>query len=186
MQNQQPTTHYHRHPHNQTPHQYHRQHHHVQQHPPAEKVVRMVRQSRRAILGNYITVIAFGYLSYFSFINVSTSSALVQFAWFFGLVALVALIYSEITIHYKRLIITNKRAILHEGILKKHHITIRYSTITEVITTQRFYQRILNYGNVVIRTSGMKHDQDLKIDLVSNPFYVKKLLEHYMLNQHNI
>lgn len=175
-----------------TNHQLHREYHHHNTSPPhshaehyphevPEKVLRVVKQSRRAIFGNYFVIFALYFFGYYGIMKNTQSNVLRQLGWFFIGAATIALIYSEVKINYKKLIISNKRAVLDEGILNKHYITIRYSSITEIILQQKFYQRLSNYGSIVIRTSGIKREQDLSIDFISNPVYVKKLLEHFMI-----
>ena len=169
------------------PGQHHYQHH-PYQHPQqnAEKVIRVIKQSRRAIFGNYIAIAGLFYFSYYSFLGSIDNPNLKSFAWLFLASGAAILAYSEFQINSKKLIITSKRAILNEGILSKNNITIKYSSITEIISKQMFHQRILNYGKLSIRTAGMNREEDLTINHIPSPDLAKRMLEHFMIGEHKV
>jgi len=144
---------------------------------PQEKVLFFVKKSRKAYLDRYIMIILLVGLASYSFTRKTILMS--RFFWIFLIIAAFLLIVSEILLHTKRLIVTNRRSILNEGILKHHSTTINYSLITEISSRQSFFQRILNVGDLTIHTSGGKL-HDLNIDRISSPGKIKKTMEHLM------
>lgn len=151
-----------------------------------EKVIKTVKKSRRAMLLTYILIVVFFYFAFYSWFIRERSRTLDIFASLFFLVGVFILVYGEFKISYKKLIISNKRAVLQEGIFHRHSTTIRYSGITEVTAKQSFSQRLLGYGDLGIMTSGSKKDYELSIDKVPNPQKVKELLEHFIFSGHKL
>ena len=151
-----------------------------------ERVIKVVRRSRRGLLPVYLFVILFFYLAYYSWFVKGGSETLELFASMFFLAGIFIWIYGEIKINYKKLAISNKRAVLQEGIFRRHSTTIRYSSITEVVAKQSVLQRLLGCGDLSIRTSGAKKEYELSIERVPNPFKVKELLEHFIFAGHKV
>ncbi len=155
-------------------------------HEKPEKVVKVVKRSRRGLLFTYVLVILFFYLAYYSWFVKGRSKTLDLFGSLFFLIGIFIWIYGEVKINYKKLIISNKRAVLQEGIFQRHSTTIKYSSITEVVAKQSLMQRLLNYGDLSIRTSGAKKDYELSIEKVPRPFKVKEVLEHFIFAEHKV
>ncbi|MBN1385921.1 PH domain-containing protein [Candidatus Woesearchaeota archaeon] len=87
-------------------------------------------------------------------------------------------VYIHIRIYSKKLNISESSLVMDEGILNKHHLTIRYPNITEIGVTQNFFARMLNYGNLYIRTSGASQ-KEFRIDKISHPIHVKNIIEKF-------
>ncbi|MBS3098480.1 PH domain-containing protein [Candidatus Woesearchaeota archaeon] len=146
-----------------------------------EKIILKVKQSRKGISLNYFVILILLVLGIYSLFKNTKTMEL--FSKIFFAVVIIVLVYSEIRIHYKKLVISNKRAILKEGILKKHEATISYPSITEVVSQQSFLERLFNYGHLIIRTSGAKKDYEIVIDKVSRPAKIKETIEGFMFRK---
>ncbi|MFH1828292.1 MAG: PH domain-containing protein [Nanoarchaeota archaeon] len=148
-----------------------------------ERTLKYAKRARRGFLINYIMILASFYMAIYSF---NQGDNLKIFAWLFLGFGAVMLLYAELRIIKKRLIITDRRAILEEGIFSKHSTTIRYSSITEVTSRQNILQRILNIGTLHIKTAGIKTEHDLVILGVGSPLKIKGMIEHFMTQTHHV
>ena len=153
---------------------------------PSEKIIKNARLSRRGFLFQYAIIISALVLAFYSRSLLEKGRVLGLFSNIFLIVALFLLAYAEIKIRYKRLIISNKRAVLEEGIFKKHSTTIRYTTITEIISRQSFMQRLLLYGTLSIKTAGGTKEHELTIEKIGNPQKIKRIMDHFMLAEHKV
>ncbi|MBW2983815.1 PH domain-containing protein [Candidatus Woesearchaeota archaeon] len=151
-----------------------------------EKVIKVVKKSRKSLFFTYFLVVMFFYLAYYSWFIRIRSKMLDVFASLFLLAGIFIWTYGEFKIRYKKLAISNKRAVLQEGIFHRHDTTIRYAGITEVTAKQSFMQRLLGYGDLTIMTSSAKKDYELSIESVPSPFRVKGLLEHFIFAEHKV
>jgi uncharacterized membrane protein YdbT with pleckstrin-like domain len=144
-----------------------------------EKVIYSAIKVRRARWHLYMTSIIFVGLALYSWvfdIGFNETNLFGAIFLFFGMVLIT---YLEITIRVKRIIISNKRLIIDEGILSKQSMTIKYPMITEIIVKQSFSQRILGYGDIYIHTAGTQF-QDIVMDSFTNPMKIKQTIEHFM------
>lgn len=144
-----------------------------------EKIIHLAKQSRRGILLSYIIIVALIIISIYIIIKMPSIKIL---SYALAIIAIILLIISELKIKQKKIILSDKRAILEVGIAAKQFTTIKYSSITEVILKQSLIERILNYGTLHIRTSGTKKEHDLVIENVSTPVKVKAIIEKYMIH----
>jgi uncharacterized membrane protein YdbT with pleckstrin-like domain len=100
----------------------------------------------------------------------------------FFVVALITIFISEKKVHYTKLTITNHRAIYKEGIMKRHVRTMRYASITDISSKQSFIQRMLNYGDLVIITSGAKKEYEVVVEKIRDPEKTRGIIEKFVIS----
>ena len=151
-------------------------------HRGAEKVLLVRNRSRINLIGYYIIFILGIVLGVYSLTKESDKAIILKtFAYVYFLIAIISLITGEVKVRYSRLTITDRKLLLKEGILKKHETAIRYSSITEVVSKQSFIERLFNFGDLTIRTSGAKKEYEIIIRKISNPAKTKELIEGFMI-----
>ena len=151
-----------------------------QQNHRNEKVLLVRNQSRISLAGYYIVFVLGVGLGIYSLRK--ESKVLETFAYVYFLIALVFLMIGEKNVRYSKLTITDKKILVKEGIFKKHETAIRYSSITEVVSKQSFIDRLLNFGDLHIMTSGAKKEYDIMIKKIPGPTKTKKLIEGFMIS----
>jgi len=80
-----------------------------------------------------------------------------------------------------RLVVTSKRSIRHEGIVKRHTTEVLHDHIRSVDIRQTLLNRILNVGDVDIDSAGQAGDRDIEISMkcIPRPYDVKKIIDQY-------
>jgi len=151
-----------------------------QVHRGVERSLLVRNQSRISLLGYYVVFILGVGLGIYSLMK--ESELLKTFAYVYFLIAIISLIIGEKKVHYNRLTITDKKVVVKEGILKRHETAIRYSSITEVVSKQNFLERMLNFGDLHIRTSGAKKEYDITIENIPDPTKTKNIIERFMIS----
>lgn len=150
-----------------TQHTYHNQ----------ERVILTRNRSRISLIKYYLLFVLFVFFGVYSFIK-----KIEVFPLVFLVIAIIFVIISEKQVHYTKLTITSHRAIYKEGIFKKHVRTIRYASITDISSKQSFIQRILNYGDLVIITSGAKKDYEIVVEKIRQPEKTRSIIEKFVIN----
>ncbi len=87
-----------------------------------------------------------------------------------------------LTTHFwVKLIVTNKRSIRQEGIIKRHTTEVLHDHIRSVDIRQTLLQRMLAVGNLDIDSAGQAGDRDIEIqmNLIPRPYEVKKIIDQY-------
>jgi len=80
-----------------------------------------------------------------------------------------------------KLIVTNKRSIRQEGIIKRHTTEVLHDHIRSVDIRQTLLHRVLGVGNLDIDSAGQSGDRDIEIQmhLIPRPYEVKKIIDQY-------
>jgi hypothetical protein len=87
-----------------------------------------------------------------------------------------------LTTHFwVKLVVTNKRSIRQEGIIKRHTTEVLHDHIRSVDIRQTLLQRMLAVGNLDIDSAGQAGDRDIEIEmnLIPRPYEVKKIIDQY-------
>lgn len=87
-----------------------------------------------------------------------------------------------LTTHFwVKLIITNKRSIRQEGIIKRHTTEVLHDHIRSVDIRQTLLDRILKIGDLDIDSAGQGGESDIEIQMkkIPRPYEVKKLIDQY-------
>ena len=153
-----------------------------QAHRSIENVLLVRNRSRINLIVYYIVLILGIGLGIYSLTK--GSEILKTFAYLFFLIGIISLIVGEVKVKYSKLTITDRKLLLKEGILKKHETAIRYSSITEVVSRQNFIERVFNFGDLTLRTSGAKKEYEIIIKKIANPAKTKQLIERFMIGAH--
>lgn len=151
-------------------------------HSTKERVILVRNQSRRSLLLYYLFSLFFLFLAVYSLKNKNIMENLSLFPYMFFIILFVLLVLAEKNVRYTKFTVTDKRAVYKEGIIKKHIRTIRYASITDISSKQNLFQRILNYGDLNIMTSGAKKDYELSIKNISGPDKVRTTVEKFVLS----
>ncbi len=154
----------------------------MEEHERPEKTVKIIKESRRGLMLDYLAALLLFYFSYR--IRLSRPGAPETVAFILTGIFLIA--YGEIRVRYKRLIIYNKRAVLQEGLFHRHSMTINYSDIIEVAVNQGFLQRYLGIGDLIIRVGNSRKDVKIMLPKVAGPIKAKKILHHFALPGHKV
>lgn len=73
--------------------------------------------------------------------------------------------------------LTNKRVLIHKGLLSTKTISVDYKKITDVLISEPFFDRIITHtGHMVINTAGTG-DVEIILKHVQSPYEVKKKLD---------
>ena len=142
-----------------------------------EKVILTRNRSRISLINYYFLFLLFVFFGIYSF-----RKNIVVFPFVFLVIGIISIIISEKKVHYTKLTITSHRAIYKEGILKRHVRTIRYASITDISSKQSFIQRILNYGDLAIITSGAKKEYEIVIEKIRDPEKTRSIIEKFVLS----
>ena len=80
-----------------------------------------------------------------------------------------------------KLIVTDKRSIRQEGIIKRHTTEVLHDHIRSVDIRQTLLDRILKIGDLDIDSAGQGGDSDIEIQMekIPRPYEVKKLIDQY-------
>ena len=147
-------------------------------HKHQENIILTRNQSRRSLLVYYLLSLLFLFLGIYSI----RKNIMAVFLYLFFAAFLIMIIVSEKKVHYTKLTITDKRAVYREGIMKRHVRTIRYASITDISSKQSFIERILNYGDLTIMTSGAKKDYEIVVRKISSPEKTRTIIEKFVLS----
>lgn len=77
-----------------------------------------------------------------------------------------------------KLIISNKRSVRHEGIVRRHTTEVLHDHVRSVDIRQNFLQRLFGVGAIGIDSAGQE-DIEIEIDDIPRPYEVKKLIDRY-------
>jgi membrane protein YdbS with pleckstrin-like domain len=77
-----------------------------------------------------------------------------------------------------KLVITDKRSIRHEGIVRRHTTEVLHNHVRSVDIEQSFIDRILRVGNIGIDSAGQDH-VEIEIQDIPGPYQVKKTIDQY-------
>jgi len=140
----------------------------------------MVRNRSRINLAGYYLVFIVGVV--LGIYSITKESLILKtFAYIYFLIAVICLIIAEMKVIYSKLTITDHKMLLKEGIFKKHETAIRYSSITEVVSSQNFIERVFSFGDLTIRTSGAKKDYEIIVKKITGPQKTKQIIERFMI-----
>ncbi len=81
-----------------------------------------------------------------------------------------------------KLIVTNKRSIRQEGIIKRHTTEVLHDHIRSVDIRQTLLDRILKIGDLDIDSAGQggeSGDIEIQMTRIPRPYEVKKLIDQY-------
>jgi hypothetical protein len=99
-----------------------------------------------------------------------------------GIVALIALVWWLIwwinTHMWIKAVVTNKRTIRHEGIIRRHTTEVLHDHVRSVNIDQNFIQRLLNVGYVGIDSAG-QDEIEIEIRDIPAPYKVKEIIDRY-------
>ncbi len=99
-----------------------------------------------------------------------------NYVWLFAFGWLIFPIFIAIWQRYSKLLhITNRQVILETGILNKDIREIFISDIRAVDIEQRFYQRLLGYGDIKFASAGTDR-YELSAKGIARPNYVRDLV----------
>ncbi len=149
-----------------------------QQGQQQEKVIIVRNQSRRSLAGYYLLAALFLFLGIYSI----KRDLMAVFGVIFLAAFLISIAVAEKKVHYTKFTVTDKRAVYEEGIMKKDIRTIRYASITDISSRQSFPQRMLNYGDLTIMTSGAKKDYEIVVKKIGSPNKVRSMVEKFVLS----
>ena len=77
-----------------------------------------------------------------------------------------------------KLVITNKRSIRHEGIVKRHTTEVLHNHVRSVDIQQTFLERIFGIGTIGIDSAGQDGIEITIID-IPRPYQVKEIVDRY-------
>ena len=143
-----------------------------------EKTLCKASTSRRAFSFAYLLIILFTLLGIYSFTQ--KNQVMSVFGLVFLVVSLSMLVSFEIKVRQKWAVITDKRIIVHKGIMRRSVTTIKYPSINEIALDQNLFSRMFGYGTLTIRTSGAQH-HDITLENMGAPSRVKNLVEQKMM-----
>ncbi|MFH1849959.1 MAG: PH domain-containing protein [archaeon] len=140
--------------------------------------------SRLSYLKSHLIVAACIVLTVIIFPKRNANPGIGLFMAIFMITAVVLIFLSEIRVRQKKLVIGRHNATLLMGIFfRKRSIALQYAGITEVTMKQNLFERILNYGDISIHTSGGKL-HDITMESVGNPAKIKALLDQMVVHYH--
>ena len=84
-----------------------------------------------------------------------------------------------LTTHWwMRLIISNKRTVRHEGIIRRHTTEVLHDHVRSVDINQTFMQRILKVGSIGIDSAG-QDGVEIEVRDIPAPYEVKRVIDQY-------
>ena len=137
-----------------------------------EKIIFVLKPSRRAFLGDYVSIMVLVLAA----IGARISVTLTFLTYMFITLSVALLIKIESGIGSKRYFITNERIIRIEGTLKKRFNSCVYNRITEMKVSQSFFEKYNNTGTLIINTGDNKSSRII-LEKISNPSEVKKKID---------
>jgi hypothetical protein len=79
---------------------------------------------------------------------------------------------------WMKLIISNKRSVRHEGIVRRHTTEVLHDHVRSVDIQQNFVQRVMSVGSLGIDSAGQE-DIEIQVRDIPRPYEVKKLIDRY-------
>lgn len=79
---------------------------------------------------------------------------------------------------WMKLVVTNKRSIRHEGVIRRHTTEVLHDHVRSVDINQNFLQRILSVGTIGIDSAG-QDGIEIEMDDIPRPYEVKKIIDKY-------
>lgn len=77
-----------------------------------------------------------------------------------------------------KLVITNKRSVRHEGIVKRHTTEVLHNHVRSVDIQQSFLERLFGIGTIGIDSAGQDGIEINIID-IPKPYHVKEIIDRY-------
>lgn len=77
-----------------------------------------------------------------------------------------------------KLVITNKRTVRHEGIVRRHTTEVLHDHVRSVDIDQRFLQRVFGVGAIGIDSAGQE-DIEIEVQDIPRPYEVKRIIDRY-------
>jgi len=77
-----------------------------------------------------------------------------------------------------KVVVTNKRTVRHEGIVRRHTTEVLHNHVRSVDIRQSFLDRILNVGSIGIDSAG-QDDIEIQIDDIPGPYRVKEIVDRH-------
>ncbi|MHC4991244.1 MAG: PH domain-containing protein [Planctomycetota bacterium] len=77
-----------------------------------------------------------------------------------------------------KLVISNKRTVRHEGIVRRHTTEVLHDHVRSVDIRQTFLQRIFSVGAIGIDSAGQE-DIEIEIADIPKPYDVKRMIDQY-------
>jgi len=143
-----------------------------------ETVLLKANTTRRAFFPAYILIVGLLILSLYGW--VLHKEIMSTFSFVFFLVAVIMVIIFEIKVKQTRFVLTDKRLIVHRGIIKKNIITLRYDSINKITLEQELWPRLLVYGTLTIHPSGGRQ-HDVVLENFGKPSLIKEIIEEHMI-----
>lgn len=96
-------------------------------------------------------------------------------AWILFFVVIIGwLVYPILRWYFQHFILTDRRLILHEGILSKRSIDLPLDQVNDIRFSQNLFERIFRYGDIVIESAAEYGQQPFTN--IGNPEEIKKLI----------
>jgi membrane protein YdbS with pleckstrin-like domain len=77
-----------------------------------------------------------------------------------------------------KVVVTNKRTVRHEGIVRRHTTEVLHNHVRSVDIRQSFLDRLLNVGSIGIDSAG-QDEIEIKIDDIPGPYRVKEIVDRH-------
>ncbi|MHC4947284.1 MAG: PH domain-containing protein [Planctomycetota bacterium] len=77
-----------------------------------------------------------------------------------------------------KLVISNKRTVRHEGIVKRHTTEVLHNHVRSVDIQQTFFQRLFRVGTIGIDSAG-QDDIEIQADDIPSPYRVKEVIDRH-------
>jgi len=100
------------------------------------------------------------------------------FLWGLGIIVFIVVFLSYMYIKFANAYaLTNKRVLIHKGLLSTKTISVDYRKITDVVIVEPFMDKIITHtGHIVIDTAGT-NDIEIMLKHIQEPYEVKKKLD---------
>jgi membrane protein YdbS with pleckstrin-like domain len=94
----------------------------------------------------------------------------------FCVLVLATLLYPFLRWYFQHFILTDRRLVLHEGILSKRSMDLPLDQVNDIRLKQNLFERIFRYGDIVIESAGEFGQQPFTN--IGRPEEVKRLILH--------
>jgi membrane protein YdbS with pleckstrin-like domain len=82
------------------------------------------------------------------------------------------------THYWVKLVVSNKRTVRHEGIVRRHTTEVLHNHVRSVDIRQNFLQRILGVGALGIDSAG-QDGIEIEVRDIPRPYEIKKVIDQY-------
>ena len=136
------------------------------------------KPSRLAYFWNYVASGVIIFLLFLVVPHLNIFANIFHFLLFFFSLAFLSWLFDEPELRrfFRSYYITDKQVVKVEGILTKNRVTIPYQNISGVNLRKSVLGRLLNFGDIMIYSTGFKQEA-IKMIGIRNPEKVVQLLE---------